>query len=151
MGIGDYPAGDDFAGDEIPSVTPSAVRSRPLALQLDPSTRSHVYDASTGRYAELHPVDARVVNTLFIALRKMPGVTNVGAAWDRIYSPWTKDAAAIATDIVRTALADMIRDQSITLRDVRFSRNGAYASFVEVSYTNNRLDSRPVIQRIPIS
>lgn len=147
MSVGDYLAGEELAGDSIPSVTPSANRTRPLALRFDPTTRAHVYDATTGRFAELHPIDAWVVNTMFITLGKMSGAPNVGTEWQRIYSPWAKDAAAIASDVVRTAMAPKVRDGSISIRGIRFDRR-TYATFVELSYTNNRLDSNKVVDRL---
>lgn len=138
MGIGDYPAGFEPAGDPVPSVTPSLARTRPLALQLDPITRAHVYDSTTGLYAELHPIDAKVANALLWSLKAMPGSPASGAGWKRIRSPHQRDAAATANDIVRTALADMVRTKAITLVLIRFEPHQENASFVEVTYVNNQ-------------
>jgi hypothetical protein len=110
-----------------------------LALQLDPLTRAHVYDSSTGLYAELHPIDAKVVNALVWTLSAMPGSPKSGTAWKRVRSPHQRDAAATVDDIVRTALADIIRSKAITLIDVRFEPHGENATFVEVAYVNNQL------------
>ncbi len=148
MGVGDYPAGFEPAGDPVPSVTPSVFRQRPLALRFDPLTRSHVYDAATGRYAEIHPIDAKVVNALFIRLRGMTGVPGAGADWKRNRSPWTPTATATIRDIVLTALAQPIRDTEIQIQDIRSEAHGAYASFVEVSYVN-LLTQRATVLRVP--
>ena len=148
MGIGDYPAGEEPAGDDIPSVTPSAVRSRPLALQFDPVSRAHLIDSETGRYVELHPVDAKVVNALFWTLKKIPGVPGSGAGWDRIKSPYAINAAETAKDVVKVALRPMTQAKDITIISIRYEPQRETASFCEVSYVNHRKDSATVTRRV---
>ncbi len=135
---GDYDAGEDEGGDELPGPAASAARTAPAALLLDVSTRRHVLQAD-GTFQALHPVDAAVINALFIARGKLRLAPGLGNRFREIRSPYDPRAQAVATDMVREALADEIRAGLVTVVQVRVEARSANAIEIAVDYFNERL------------
>lgn len=135
---GDYDAGEDGAGDDLAGPAASAARVAPAALLLDVSTRRHVLQAD-GTFQSLHPVDAAVINALFIARGKLRLVPNMGVRFREIRSPHDPRAQFIAADMVREALADEIRAGLVTIVQVRVEARSANAMEIAVDYFNERL------------
>lgn len=138
---GDFDLGEDELGDELAAPAASAARSLFQALQFNPQTRQHVLNAD-GSMASLHPVDAHVVNALFIALGKLPASTGSGVALWKIESPHDPRAQAQATDLVTQALADLIDTRDITLVSVLLETQGEHTTLIAVEYVNEHLYPR---------
>lgn len=125
---------------EDPYAPPSALTKtrRPRALRFNPLTRDYDKD-SEGRYVDVHPVDAWVVQQLLFAAGKIPAAPNVGQTYHEIRSAYGPDVQRDVENRTKLALKRCLDAGDISLVAIRFVPIGQYGIAIQVDYVNERL------------
>jgi hypothetical protein len=138
MSTGFYPAGLGPAGFDAPA-DPSArdITRATLMPLFDVETRSVKLDEN-GNVLGVHPVDHEVSVQLGIALRSLPSSVSVGVDTSRARRVRRDNVNDVVEDMVRVALARLLRAKDIELVSVR-AEFGVGRVAYEVEYKNLRL------------
>lgn len=141
------PVDSGFAGTLLAGVDPitdavAAGTARPRAIKLNPQTRDFYLDAN-GRYVDIHPVDAAVVNALVMLQGRIKVSPQTGWTGDKMIDFWGDRAAADASARVRTALKQLTDSGDVSIDRIEYQPQPS-GPFVRVWYFNNRLLPRKI-------
>lgn len=143
---GSFDLGADSLGDGLDAPTPSPARTAPAAILFDVTTRQHVLNED-GTFEYLHPVDAAVVNALFIARGRLSSSPTTGARFREIRSAYDPRARATAEDMVRQALKSLTDSGDVTIVAISYEAAGENRPEIGVDYYNNRVLPRELQRR----
>lgn len=141
MGAGDFPAGVGPAGfDPVAFVSPALQFTPPLAALFDLGTRTFPFMTDgSGRLQSVHPVDQQVNLALGLIEGTVTSVKDLGASFARLQRASLADLQKEGALMANRALARLISNNDIEVREVTATRPIPGRVYIAVNYVNLRL------------
>lgn len=137
-GAGAYPAGIGPAGFDPATDATATETPLPVAAFYDPSVKGFPLN-DEGEAVGVHPVDQEVAIRVTVPKGSISCCPSVGISWSRLRTASRRTMQKVVDDEVRSALATMIADGSITLLGSPLAPDANGAPLFFVDYRNNLL------------